>query len=65
MFKKMCAFFLFKSSIDLLLKDWDVKEQDNLREVEKILDRTHEILEVMRFLYVCAGCNNICVKFGV
>lgn len=39
-----------------------MKEQENLREVEKILDRTDEILEVMRILYVmCAGCNNLCV----
>lgn len=41
--------FNSKSSIDLSLKDWDVKEQENLREVQKILDRTDEILEVMRF----------------
>ncbi|XP_067428064.1 uncharacterized protein [Thunnus thynnus] len=27
------------------LKDWDVKEQEGLREVEKILDRADEILE--------------------
>ncbi|KAL7388120.1 hypothetical protein ABVT39_007529 [Epinephelus coioides] len=31
--------------IDLSLNDWDVKEQEDLREVEKILDRTDEILE--------------------
>lgn len=28
------------------LKDWDVKEQEGLNEVEKILDRADEILEV-------------------
>lgn len=37
--------FLF-SFADISLKDWDVQEQENLREVEKILDRTDEILEV-------------------
>lgn len=38
-----------------------MKEQENLREVEKILDRTDKILEVMRFLYVmCSRCNNLC-----
>lgn len=37
--------FVF-SFADISLKDWDVKEQENLREVEKILDRTDEILEV-------------------
>lgn len=31
---------------DLSLKDWDEKEQESLREVEKILDRADEILEV-------------------
>ncbi|XP_045915964.1 uncharacterized protein LOC123977384 [Micropterus dolomieu] len=30
---------------DISLKDWDVKEQEGLREVEKILDRADEILE--------------------
>ncbi|XP_023144520.2 uncharacterized protein LOC111580836 [Amphiprion ocellaris] len=30
---------------DVSLKDWDVKEQEGLREVEKILDRADEILE--------------------
>lgn len=54
--------FNSKSSIDLSLKDWDVKEQENLREVQKILDRTDEILEVMRFSSVrCAGWNDLCV----
>ncbi|XP_037606562.1 uncharacterized protein LOC119476946 [Sebastes umbrosus] len=33
------------SVIDLSLNDWDVKEQEGLREVEKILDRANEILE--------------------
>lgn len=37
-----------------------MREQQNLKEVEKILDRTDEILEVMRFLYVmCAGCKRL------
>ncbi|XP_044025581.1 uncharacterized protein LOC122863288 isoform X2 [Siniperca chuatsi] len=31
--------------IDFSLEDWDVKEQEGLREVEKILDRADEILE--------------------
>lgn len=62
----MCAFFFLsfhsKSSIDLSLKDWDVKEQENLREVQKILDRTDEILEVMCFWSVsCAGWNHLCL----
>lgn len=39
-------FINLRSSIDASLKDWDVKEQANLREVEKILGRTGEILEV-------------------
>ncbi|KAI3364123.1 hypothetical protein L3Q82_010801, partial [Scortum barcoo] len=30
---------------DMSLKDWDVKEQEGLREVEKILDRADEILQ--------------------
>uniref|UniRef100_UPI0037E8D985 uncharacterized protein n=1 Tax=Semicossyphus pulcher TaxID=241346 RepID=UPI0037E8D985 len=30
---------------DISLKDWDVKEQEGLMEVEKILDRADEILE--------------------
>lgn len=42
--------FILKSSIDLLLNDWDVKEQETLMEVERILDRTDKILEVMHFL---------------
>lgn len=29
-----------------------MKEHENLREVEKILDRTDEILEVKRFFHV-------------
>ncbi|KAM8826865.1 uncharacterized protein ACB058_020002 isoform 2-T2 [Synchiropus picturatus] len=33
------------SVIDLSLEDWDVKQQEELREVEKILDHTQEILE--------------------
>ncbi|KAF3702527.1 Actin CyI, cytoplasmic Precursor [Channa argus] len=33
------------SGIDLLLKDWDVKEQEGLSEVEKVLDRADEILK--------------------
>lgn len=55
----MLFFFYFKKkkkkSSDLSLKDWDVKEQEHLREVETILDRTDEILEVMRFFffYLC------------
>eukprot|EP00066_Takifugu_rubripes_P027500 XP_011616766.1 PREDICTED: uncharacterized protein LOC101074536 isoform X1 [Takifugu rubripes] len=32
-------------SIDLSLNDWDVKERETLREVERILDRTDKILE--------------------
>lgn len=36
----------FSSLTDMSLKDWDVKEQEGLREVEKILDRADEILEV-------------------
>ncbi|XP_069017670.1 uncharacterized protein [Embiotoca jacksoni] len=31
--------------MDVSLKDWDVKEQEGLREVEQILDRANEILE--------------------
>lgn len=31
--------------VDMSLKDWEVKEQEGLREVEKILDRADEILE--------------------
>ncbi|XP_070844132.1 uncharacterized protein [Chaetodon trifascialis] len=31
--------------IDISMKDWDVKEQEGLREVEKILERADEILE--------------------
>ncbi|XP_078130224.1 uncharacterized protein LOC144533037 isoform X3 [Sander vitreus] len=31
--------------IDISLNDWDVKEQEDLREVEKILDRADKILE--------------------
>nr|XP_046228181.1 uncharacterized protein LOC124050094 [Scatophagus argus] len=31
--------------LDISLKDWDVKEQEGLMEVEKILDRADEILE--------------------
>ncbi|XP_060908639.1 uncharacterized protein LOC132985323 isoform X2 [Labrus mixtus] len=31
--------------IDVSLKDWDVKEQEGLMEVEKILDRADQILE--------------------
>lgn len=38
--------FVFFSLTDVSLKDWDIKEQENLREVEEILDRTDEILEV-------------------
>ncbi|XP_059212986.1 uncharacterized protein LOC131991549 [Centropristis striata] len=33
------------SVIDISLNDWDVKEQEHLREVEEILDRADEILE--------------------
>lgn len=54
-------FYLKKSSIDL--HDWDVKEQENLREVERILERTDEILEVMHSLHVlcvCVRCVVIC-----
>lgn len=40
----VCLFFF--SLTDVSLKDWDIKEQENLREVEEILDRTDEILEV-------------------
>lgn len=49
----VCFFLSFKKkkSSDLSLKDWDVKEQEHLREVETILDRTDEILEVMRFFF--------------
>lgn len=43
---------LFFSLIDVSLKDWDVKEQESLREVEKILDRTDEILEVRHAPFV-------------
>lgn len=43
-------FSFFVSSIDLSLKDWDVKEQEGLREVEEILDRADEILEVRHTL---------------
>ncbi len=35
---------------DISLKDWDVKEQEGLREVERILDRTDAILEVRNAL---------------
>nr|XP_020467174.1 uncharacterized protein LOC109966582 [Monopterus albus] len=31
--------------IDISLKDWDMKEQEGLTDVKKILDRTNEILE--------------------
>lgn len=34
-----------------------MKEQENLREVQKILDRTDEILEVR-----CAGWNHLCLS---
>lgn len=37
------------SLTDVSLKDWDIKEQENLREVEEILERTDEILEVSCF----------------
>lgn len=42
----MALLLLFFSLTDISLKDWDVKEQEGLREVEKILDRADEILEV-------------------
>lgn len=45
-------FFLFVSLLDASLKDWDVKEQESLKEVEKMLDRTDEILEVRHALFV-------------
>ncbi|XP_028996523.1 uncharacterized protein LOC114849351 [Betta splendens] len=32
-------------TLDLSLKDWDVKEQEGLREVEKILERADKILQ--------------------
>lgn len=48
----MCLLLFFYSLIDLSVNDWDVEEQENLREVEKLLDRTDEILAVMHFLYV-------------
>lgn len=35
------------------VKDWDVKEQEGLQEVEKILDRADEILEVICVFYIC------------
>lgn len=38
--------FFFSSLIDISLKDWDIKEQEGLREVKEILDRADEILEV-------------------
>lgn len=47
-------FFSLYSSVEISLKDWDMKEQENLREVEKILDRTDEILEVR---HVELGCD--------
>lgn len=34
-----------------------MKEQENLREVQKILDRTDEILEVR-----CAGGTHLCLS---
>lgn len=34
------------SVLDVSLNDWDVKEQEDLRAVEMILDRADEILEV-------------------
>lgn len=43
---QMAHSMLFSSLTDMSLKDWDVKEQEGLREVEKILDRADEILEV-------------------
>lgn len=43
---KQFRFCLISSAMDLSLKDWDVKEQEGLREVEKILDRANEILKV-------------------
>lgn len=39
-------FFPFSSLIDISPNDWDEKEQEGLREVEKILDRADEILGV-------------------
>lgn len=34
------------SPSDVSLKDWDVREQEGLREVEQILHRADDILEV-------------------
>jgi len=34
------------SEIDISLNDWHVKEQEDLRAVEEILDRADDILEV-------------------
>lgn len=48
-------FFFFFSLLDASLKDWDVKDQESLRKVEKILDRTDEILEVRRAPFVLRG----------
>lgn len=42
----MPLFLLFHSLIDISQKDWDEKEQEGLMEVEKILGRADEILEV-------------------
>lgn len=43
---------MFSSGMDLSLKDWDVKEQEGLREVEKMLDRADGILEVSSHHFV-------------
>lgn len=40
---------------DLSLNDWDLKEHQGLREVEKILDRADEILEVRLCLIIDTG----------
>lgn len=42
------ALFYFPSQLfsELSMKDWDVKEEEGLREVENILDKADEILEV-------------------
>lgn len=47
-----CPFFPY-SSVEISLKDWDMKEQENLRDVENILDRTDEILEVRHVEWGC------------
>lgn len=46
-------FFFYSTSnlMDVSLKDWDLKEQEGLRQVEEMLDRADVILEVRYQLF--------------